>query len=67
HDFIKRNNQYGLNVTIKGVGNLIAGYSTKSASLRTADILSAQEDAGVLEIEETVGPNLFPWTGDIYK
>ncbi|HBG41779.1 MAG TPA: hypothetical protein DDW85_10300 [Porphyromonadaceae bacterium] len=67
HRYIKRNNQYGLKVTIKGVGNLIAGYITKSALSRMTDILSAQEESGVLEVEETVGSNLFPWGGDVYK
>lgn len=68
HDFIKRNNQYGIQVTIKGLGSYMTDYPpTESALLRTVDLLSAQDAEEVLEIEETVGPNLFPWTGDIYK
>lgn len=68
HDYIERNNQYGIQVTIKGLGSYMTDYPpTKSVSLRTVDLLSAQDAEGVLEIEETVGPNLFPWTGDVYK
>lgn len=69
HNFIKRNNQYGIKVTIKGLGSYVGDYPrlAESAVFRAADFLSSQDIDGVMEIEETVGPNLFPWTGDIYK
>lgn len=65
HYYIKRNNQYGIQVTIKGLGGHMTDYSgSRSAALRAMNALSEE---GVLEIEETVGPNLFPWTGNVYK
>ena len=67
HDFIKRNNQYGIRVTIQGLGNYINEYPTKSAALRAMSFFLSQDMEGVMEIEETVGPNLFPWTGNVYK
>lgn len=68
HTHIKRNNQYGIEVTIKGLGSYVTDYpdpALKSVALPTMNVLSGM--AGVMEIEETVGPNLFPWTGDVYK
>lgn len=69
HNFIKRNNQYGIQVTITGLGDYTGDYpkSAESAVLRAMSFLSSQDMDGVMEIEETVGPNLFPWTGDVYK
>ncbi|SCD19801.1 Major fimbrial subunit protein (FimA) [Proteiniphilum saccharofermentans] len=69
HNFIKRNNQYGIKVTIKGLGSYVGDYprSAGIGALRATGFLSSQDTDGVMEIEETVGPNLFPWTGDIYK
>lgn len=65
HNFIKRNNQYGIRVTIKKVGSYMTDYSgLRSTALRAMNILSEE---GVVEIEETVGPDLFPWTGNVYK
>lgn len=61
HNFIKRNNQYGIKVTIKGLGSYRTGYP---AVLRAMNSFSEE---GVVEIEETVGSHLFPWTGNIYK
>ncbi len=60
HRYIKRNNQYGIKVTIKGLGSYVSEYARGTVSLEDAA-------AGVVEIEETVGTNLFPWTGNVYK
>lgn len=61
HNYIKRNYQYGINVKIKGLGTLYTDYpGTRSA-------FTANDMSGILEIEETVGTDLFPWTGNIYK
>lgn len=66
HDFIKRNNQYGIKVTIKGLGSYMTDYpGLRSVPLQAVNTFSEEE--GVLEIEETAGPNLFPWTGNVYK
>ncbi len=66
HQYIKRNNQYGIKVTIKGLGSYITDYpALKSAALPAMNVLT--DAAEVMEIEETVGPNLFPWAGDVYK
>lgn len=59
HDYIKRNFQYGIRVKIKGLGNV---YGDNPLPLR-----SAQEAGSDMEIEESVGRNLFPWTGNVYK
>ncbi|OJV81682.1 MAG: hypothetical protein BGO34_09750 [Bacteroidia bacterium 44-10] len=65
HDFIKRNNQYGIEVTIKGLGSYMTDYPFRSATLRSMSVLVDTER--IMEIDETVGTDLFPWTGNIYK
>lgn len=66
HDFIKQNNQYGIRVTIKGLGIYMTDYpGLRSASVRAMNELADME--GIMEIAETVGPDLFPWTGNVYK
>ena len=66
HRYIKRNNQYGIKVTIKGLGSYVANYpEVKSAVLPPMN--SLWNAAGTVEIEETVGTDLFPWTGNVYK
>ncbi|MFV0537042.1 MAG: fimbrial protein [Dysgonomonas sp.] len=59
HDYIKRNYQYRITAVIKGLGKL---YGENPTILK-----SAQEADSEIEITETVGKNLFPWTGDVYK
>lgn len=59
HDYIKRNYQYRITVIIKGLGKL---YGENPTVLK-----STQETDSEIEITETVGKNLFPWTGDVYK
>lgn len=58
HDYIKRNNQYQISVTIKGLGV----YADSPQNLR-----GALDETYNMEITETVGQNLFPWTGNTYK
>lgn len=66
HYHIKRNNQYGIRVTIKGLGDYITDYTgLRSAVFRAMNNLSDME--GIIEIEETIGTDLFPWTGNVYK
>lgn len=66
HQYIKRNNQYGIRVTIKGLGSYTTDYTgLRSAAFRAMNNLSDME--GIMEIEETVGSDLFPWTGNVYK
>ena len=59
HDYIKRNYQYRITAVIKGLGKL---YGENPTILK-----SVQETDSEIEITETVGKNLFPWTGDVYK
>lgn len=59
HDYIKRNYQYQIDVTIKGLGNMYGNNSVPLKNLQTAN--------PDIEIKETVGQNLFPWTGDVYR
>lgn len=59
HDYIKRNYQYGIRVKIKGLGTVYGNNPTELKSLQTDD--------SSIEINETVGKNRFPWTGNIYK
>ncbi|WP_221232931.1 fimbrial protein [Dysgonomonas hofstadii] len=59
HDYIKRNYQYKISAKIKGLGSLYGENPVPLKSLQTAN-----QD---IEITETVGRNLFPWTGDTYS
>jgi hypothetical protein len=58
HDYVKRNYQYQIAATIKGLGSMYGNPAALKNGLAT--------DSEV-EITETVGRNLFPWTGDVYK
>jgi hypothetical protein len=58
HDYIKRNYQYRITAKIKGLGRLHRNpVPLKNLQLSDQDV----------EITETVGHNLFPWTGDTYR
>lgn len=59
HDYIKRNYQYQITAKIKGLGNW---YGNNPVLLKGSQI--PDQD---IEITETVGQNLFPWTGDTYR
>ncbi|MFV0419700.1 MAG: fimbrial protein [Dysgonomonas sp.] len=59
HDYIKRNYQYGIRVIIKGLGTVYGNNPSELKSAQTGDL--------PIEVNETVGRNLFPWTGNIYK
>lgn len=59
HDYIRRNHQYGIKVKIKGLGTV---YGNNPSELKTM-----QDDESVIEVNETVGKDLFPWTGNTYK
>lgn len=59
HDYIRRNYQYGIRVTIKGLSSV---YGNNPSLLK-----SMQSDDSSIEVKETVGKNLFPWTGNVYK
>ncbi|WP_419033467.1 fimbrial protein [Dysgonomonas gadei] len=59
HDYIKRNYQYGIKATIKGLGTV---YGNNASLLK-----SAQSPNMAIEIDETIGKNLFPWEGNTYK
>ncbi|MFC4673763.1 fimbrial protein [Dysgonomonas termitidis] len=59
HDYIKRNYQYGIKATIKGLGTV---YGNNAALLK-----SAQSPDTAIEIDETIGKNLFPWVGNTYQ
>lgn len=58
HDYIKRNYQYQITAKIKGLGSLYGN---------NPELLKSSEAYQDIEITETVGQNLFPWTGDIYR
>lgn len=59
HDYIKRNYQYGIKATIRGLGTV---YGNNATLLK-----SAQSPNMAIEIDETIGRNLFPWEGNTYK
>jgi len=59
HNYIKRNNQYGISATIKGLG---AWYGNNPVPLK-----SVQNTDQDIEVTEIVGKDLFPWTGDVYN
>jgi len=59
HDYIKRNYQYRITAKIKGLGSL---YGNNPVPLK-----SSQTTNQDIEVTETVGRNLFPWTGDTYQ
>lgn len=58
HNYIKRNYQYRITAKIKGLGRLYGN------PVLLKDLQSSDQD---VEITETVGHNLFPWTGDTYR
>jgi hypothetical protein len=62
HNFIRRNYQYGLNVTIKGLGNI---YS--SAGIEDLRSVNYPLQDSSIEVKEVVAQNLFPWNGNVYK
>jgi hypothetical protein len=59
HDYIKRNYQYRITAKIKGLGSLYGNNPVLLKSLQATD-----QD---IEVTETVGRNLFPWTGNTYR
>lgn len=63
HNYIKRNYQYSVTAVIKGVGSFYDASLVEE--LRSASVNEAPRS--VIEIEETVGKNLFPWIGNVYK
>ncbi|WP_294081112.1 fimbrial protein [Proteiniphilum sp. UBA5384] len=63
HAFIKRNNQYGIKVKIKGLSEDYP--DLKSVTVRAMNDLLDTE--GIVEITEEVGSYLFPWTGNVYQ
>lgn len=63
HNFIKRNYQYSVTAVIKGLGNFY--HESLVEELRSASV--SESSRSVIEIEETVGQNLFPWIGNVYK
>lgn len=58
HDYIKRNYQYQITARIKGLGSMYGNNPV---------LLKSQTNDQDIEISETVGQNLFPWTGDTYR
>lgn len=58
HDYIKRNYQYRIQAKIKALSNM-SGY--------TPELLKTASQSNAIEVEETVGHNLFPWTGYTHK
>lgn len=58
HDYIRRNYQYRITAKIKGLGRLYGN------PVLLKNLQSSDQD---VEITETVGQNLFPWTGDTYR
>lgn len=63
HNFIKRNYQYSVTAVIRGLGNFYN--ESLVEELRSASV--KESPSSVIEIEETVGQNLFPWIGNVYK
>lgn len=63
HVGIKRNHQYGLNVKIKGLNNGYYAYDDSEAET-IRNVVS--DDSSIIEVEEEVGTNLFPWAGNTY-
>ncbi|WP_201109972.1 fimbrial protein [Dysgonomonas sp. Marseille-P4677] len=59
HDYIKRNYQYQITAIIKGLGGM---YGNNPTPLKSSNVANSD-----IEITETVGRNLFPWTGDTYR
>ena len=59
HNYIKRNNQYLISVKIKGLGSI---YGDNPVELKSSQVSDQN-----IEITETVGQNLFPWTGNVYR
>lgn len=59
HDYIRRNNQYRISIKIKGLGDM---YGYNPELLKTLSVGNTD-----LEVTETVGENLFPWTGNTYS
>lgn len=59
HDYIRRNYQYRITATIRGLGNM---YTDNPVLIKSSPVAGAD-----IEITEAVGRNLFPWTGDVYK
>lgn len=60
HDYIKRNYQYLITAKITGLGSMYGNNSV-------LPLKSLQESGQDIEITETVGHHLFPWTGDTYR
>ena len=63
HNYLKPNNQYGLKITIKNLSPLYNKENIAPVGKKSVKVL----DNDYIQIEESVGSNLFPWTGDIYK
>jgi len=63
HNYIKPNNQYGLKITIKDLSPL---YDRSNINPIVRKSIKAF-DNDYIRIEESVGTDLFPWTGDTYK
>lgn len=66
HNYIKRNHQYGISAIIKSLGSLSDENTIEELSFRSAAIQNGASSS-VIEVQETVGENLFPWTGNVYK
>lgn len=62
HNYIKRNYQYGIKVKIKGLGSFY-----DPSNISTIRSTSQNSESLNLELSETIGRNLFPWIGNIYK
>lgn len=62
HNYIKRNYQYLLAITIKALKN-----TTSVAELKSGIVSQQDQLSSAVEVEQTVGRNLFPWTGNKYN
>lgn len=67
HNYIRPNNQYGLQASISGLGYLydVDGASEYSFLKKLSKSNINQIDC--MEVSENVGKDLFPWTGNKYK
>lgn len=63
HKYIKRNVQYSIGATIKGLGT--PKYPGEVGPLLRSSSDELFDDSAI-EVEEEVGRNLFPWTGNKY-
>lgn len=61
HNYIKRNNQYFISATIRQLA------PTVSTPVELKSAIDSDMYDNIIEVEEEVGTNLFPWTGNKYN